>query len=75
MLAGNRAVIPPHLHTSCPDRNGKLTPPNFGKQVTETTTMKQRLEAHCRLFLCAMIRAAFRFAKKYDMPKPIKPTT
>jgi hypothetical protein len=75
MLAGNRAVIPPHLHASCTDRNGKSTPPNFGTQVIESTTMKQRLEAHWRLFLCAAIRAAFRFAKKYDMPKPINPTT
>gem|GEM_PF-2601207 len=56
-------------------RGENSTPANSSKNTVHSVTMKQKLEAHWRLFLCAFIRAAFHFAKKYDTPKIITPTT
>jgi len=72
MVRKARAVIPPHLHGSSQIRSKEKNPQYFSQTVFQTSSMFHlRFKTLLRLFLFAAIRAAFRFAKKYDMPKPI----
>ena len=75
MVRQTRAVIPPHLHGSSNLRSKEKNPQDFAPSVLQPSNMFHlRFKTLLRLFLFAIIRGAFRFAKKYDMPKPINPT-
>jgi hypothetical protein len=75
MVQEARVVIPPHLHGSSQLRSKGKNPLHFAPRVFQIITMFHlRFKTLLRLFLFALIRGAFRFAKKYDMPTTIKPS-
>jgi hypothetical protein len=74
MVRQASVVIPPHLHGSPQDGSKEKNPRHSAQTVSHPSTMTlEKPKTLSRLFLFAIIRGAFRFAKKYDMPKTINP--